>query len=95
MGLRRVVSDGTNATRVVGQRIDGAGQAVAGETGRFNLGHGRGHESARAKFRPHLFHAQGRGVAGELRVVQPRECFASRIAGGRAKGFVARRRDGL
>jgi hypothetical protein len=61
-----------------------------------HLGHGRGHESARAIFRPHLFHAQGRGGAVELRAVQPaRRWSASRIAGGRAEGFAARRRDGL
>jgi len=48
---------------------DGAGQAVAGETGRVNLGDGRGHEPAHTSFRPHLFHAQGRHVAVELRVI--------------------------
>ena len=59
--------------------LTAAGQVAVGETGRLRLGHGRGHEFARAIFRPHLFHAQGRGVAVELRFVQPRKGFASRL----------------
>ena len=106
MGLRRVVSAfarklrrdksaGASAARVVGERIDGTGQVAVGETGRVNLGHGRGHKSPRAIFRPYLFHAQGCGVAVELCPVQPRESGSSRIAGRRPEGFAARRRDGV
>ncbi len=66
MGLRRIVSafagklrhdksDGARPARAVGQRADHAGQAVAGETGRFHLGHGRDHKSASAKSSGHIY----------------------------------------
>src|SRR5438093_2553875 len=60
MGLRRAVSGRDSAPGPDRQRTDDAGEAAAGKGGWPGLGHGRGHESARAELRPHVFHAQGR-----------------------------------
>lgn len=95
MGLRRIVPDGANAAGFVRQRPDVADPAVAGAAHRRGLGGRRGQQSARASFRAHLFHAQGRGRAVELRVFSRRRPRVARVAGGRAAGHPAGRCHGL